>query len=120
MSDPLNVIARSIGVIPNDRNVLKKIAEYIREFSVSLIVVGMPYTLRGKISGKSEEVQEFVQHLNAAVGLEVETVDERFTSVIAHDTLLMMGAKRKQRREKGKIDEMAAALILQSYLDRRK
>lgn len=120
VSDPLNIIARPVGVIPNDKNVFNKIAEFVQEFSASMIVVGMPYTLRGGTSSKAEEVEVFVRNLKEAVNVEVETVDERFTSTIAQKTMLMMGTTKKQRRQKETIDEIASALILQSYLDRRK
>lgn len=119
VSDPLNIIARSLGVIPNDTKAMMTIAGYVRAYSASLVVVGMPYTLKGEISHSGNEVLEFVRKLKEAVGVEVEVIDERFTSRIAQKTMIMMGTTKKQRRQKHRIDELASALILQSYLDQR-
>jgi putative Holliday junction resolvase len=117
VSDPMNIIARPVGVITNDANVFKNIADYVREFAASLIVVGMPYSLKGGSTEKGKEVLEFIRKLKAGIQVEVKTVDERFTSMIAQKSMLTMGATKKQRRQKHRIDEMASALILQSYLD---
>jgi len=120
VSDPLNIIARSLGVIPNDADTIKTVGNYVRQYAVSLIVIGMPYTLKGETSRKGNEVLVFARTLQEAVGVKVEMVDERFTSRIARQTMLMMGTTKKQRRQKHRVDEMASALILQSYLDQRK
>jgi len=120
VSDPLNIIARSLGVIPNDADAIKTVGNYVRQYAVSLIVIGMPYTLKGETSRKGNEVLVFARTLQEAVGVKVEMVDERFTSRIARQTMLMMGTTKKQRRQKHRVDEMASALILQSYLDQRK
>lgn len=120
LSDPLNIIARPIATIPNDAEVLAKLKQYVNQYDVRLIVVGMPYTLKGVEGEKAKEVGSFVDKLRHAVTVDVVTIDERFTTTIAHQTVRMMGSTKKQRRQKGKIDEIASALILQSYLDRRK
>jgi putative Holliday junction resolvase len=120
VSDPLNIIARPIAVLSNNHNIHKKIVDLAQEHQVGLIVVGMPYTLRGDRAEKGKEVEQFVLRLKERSGLEVVTIDERFTSVVAQQTMRMMGSKKRQREDKGKIDEMASALILQSYLDRRR
>lgn len=120
VSDPLNIIAHSLGVIPNDADTMERIGDYVRQYAASLIVVGIPYTLKGETSHKGNEVLEFVRKLKEAVGINVEMVDERFTSTIARQTMLMMGTTKKRRRQKHRVDEIASALILQSYLDQRK
>lgn len=120
ISDPLNIIARSIGTVQNDKTVVSKIAHTVQQYNAQLIVIGMPFTLRGEKSSKAREVEEFIQILKEKLDIGITTIDERFTSSVAQQTLLMMGTTKKQRRQKGRIDEMAAALILQSYLDRKK
>lgn len=117
VSDPLATIARPVGVFRNDQSLFSKLETAAKDYAVRLIVVGMPLTLRGDRSQKAREVDDFIGRLHEALGIEIRTVDERFTSTIARQTMLMMGTTKKQRREKGRIDEMAAALILQDYLD---
>lgn len=120
VSDSLNIIARSVGVVLNNAETIPRLKQLVAENAISLIVVGMPISLRGEKGAKAKEVEQFIEKLKRVVHSDVTTIDERFTSTIAHQTLLMMGSIKKQRRQKGKVDEMAAALILQSYLDRRK
>lgn len=120
VSDPLNIIAQSIGVVPNNDEIFEKLMQFVAEYEVFLIIVGMPYSLGGEKGAKAKEVENFVEKLKQKVNVEVTTIDERFTSVVAQRSMLMMGTSKKQRRQKGKVDEMASALILQSYLDRKK
>jgi len=66
-------------------------------------------------------VQKFIELLKAKLGIEVAVWDERFTTTIAHQTMLAMGTKKKERQKKdGRIDSMAAAIILQGFLDNTK
>ena len=89
----------------------------ISENDVEAIVVGMPYNLKGEKSTKAKEVEDFINQIKQRCEIEVIEWDERWTSATAHETQIMMGVKKKDRQNKSKIDEMAAALILQSYLD---
>jgi putative holliday junction resolvase len=70
---------------------------------------------------KAEEVHKFIDRLKEKLSVDVVPWDERFTSRMARQTLLQMGTTKKQRRtDKGKVDAMASALILQSFLDQTK
>ena len=120
VSDPLNIIAQGVRVVPNSTEGLNEIKRLAREYDVEKVVVGIPYNLKGEKGQKAKEVDGFIERIKQESGLEFVTWDERFTSERAHQTLLEMGAKKKQRQSKEKIDEMAAALILQGYLDSRK
>jgi len=120
VSDPLRIIAQGLVTLPNDGRVMEKIASLAREYDVGLVVVGMPLTLKGDKGQKAKEVDAFVETLKTQLDVEVVTLDERFTSRIAERTLLAMGTTRKQRADKARIDTMASALILQSFLDRTK
>ncbi len=121
VSDPLRIIAQSVGTYANDQKLLDRITSVAREYDVGLIVVGMPFTLRGEKGMKAKEVDTFVDRLKQNLGVDVVTWDERFTSRMAHQTLIQMGTTKKQRRtNKGRIDAMASALILQSFLDQTK
>lgn len=117
VSDPLRVLAREAGTMDNTTGLVGAIAEMIREEQVVLVVVGMPYAPDGGRGGKAEEVGRFVDALSHAVDVPVETWDESFTSVNARQAFIDGGMKKKQRQQKGRVDEMAARLLLQEYLE---
>ena len=117
VSDPLRIIARGLQVIANSPKTIDEIKRLVSEYDIEKIVVGMPFNLKGERGQKAEEVQSFIEKVKAEINIEVVEWDERFTSQDAHQTLRDMGAKKKQRQSKEKIDEIASALILQGYLD---
>jgi len=121
VSDPLHIIAQSLGSVENNNSLFVKLKEIVDREHVNLIVVGMPFNLKGQKAQKAREVEMFVIQLKKAIHVEVLSWDERFTSTLAHRSLLQMGTKRKDRREnKGRVDAMAAAIMLQSFLDSRR
>ncbi|MDP2884581.1 MAG: Holliday junction resolvase RuvX [Ignavibacteria bacterium] len=121
LSDPLQIIAKPFTTIENRHGMIGKIREIVRDENVGLIVVGMPLNLKGEKGKKAQEVDEFIGKIRAAIHVEVIHWDERFTTLIAHQTLLSMGTKREERRtKKGRVDSMAAAILLQGFLDSRK
>ena len=120
VSDPLGVIARAVGVLERTPSLASEICRLAAELGAGSVVVGMPLTLRGEKGGMAMEVEAFVAELERTCGLPVTTVDERFTSSTAVDTMIEMGVPKKKRREKGRVDAMAAALILQDFLDGRR
>ena len=117
ISDPLRIIARGIEVISNTPAFFDKIKMIAEKYDAEAIVVGFPYNLKGETGQSAKEVQVFIQGLKAVINIPIIEWDERFTSAVAHQTLIDMGVKRKKRQQKSTIDRMAAALILQSYLD---
>ena len=119
VSDPLNVIARGVTVVQNNDNAIAEIGRLASEYDAEKIVIGLPLNLKGEHGQKAEQVEAFIASLEKELGLVIVRVDERFTSHMAHETLRTMGVKKSERQSKGRIDEMAAALILQSYLDRQ-
>lgn len=119
VSDPTGIIATGVGVLERTGRIAEEVARMAVELGAGSVVVGMPLTLRGGKGVMAREVEEFIADLVRACGLPVVAVDERFTSATAADTLIELGVPRKKRREKGRIDAMAAALILQDYLDSR-
>jgi putative holliday junction resolvase len=118
VSDPSCSIATGLTTIRNDAGAIDAIREIVREKEVSVVVVGLPLSLRGGESAKSAEVRRFSAELERGIDAAVVFQDERFTSRDALATMLAMNTTRKQRREKGRLDEMAAAILLQAYLDR--
>ncbi|TLY32290.1 MAG: Holliday junction resolvase RuvX [Ignavibacteria bacterium] len=119
VSDPLNIIARGVTVIPNSEKLIGEIKRIAGEFDIEKIVVGIPLNLKGQKGSKAEEVEEFIRALEAELGIEIVRQDERFTTMEAHRTLRDMNVGKSKRRSRGTIDEMASALILQGYLDRQ-
>ena len=89
------------------------------EWDPSLYSGSAGYYARGRAAYPPELAEAFVAELERDCGLPVTTVDERFSSRAATDTNLEMGVPKMKRRDKGRIDAMAAALILQDYLDDR-
>lgn len=121
LSDPLQIIAKPFTTIANGRGMIDLIHEIIRDQNVGLVVIGMPLNLKGEKGKKAQEVEEFIGKITNATHVEVVHWDERFTTLIAHQTLLSMGTKREERRtKKGRVDSMAAAIMLQGFLDSRK
>ena len=120
VSDPLQIFASALETLPS-----AKIIEYLQKYSASetitLFVVGMPLELDGTPSGTAHQVRSFVGQLKKAFpGVPVEYEDERFTSVLAHRAMVDGGMKASRRRDKKEVDKISAAIILQSYLDKKK
>jgi putative Holliday junction resolvase len=121
LSDPLQIIAQPYNTIRNDGGTITAICNIIRKENVELVIVGMPLNLKGEKGKKALEVEEFIDDLAKAAKTEIVRWDERFTTAMAHQTLLRMGTGREERRtEKGRVDAMAAAILLQGFLDSRK
>ena len=117
VSDPLNIIAQGVKVIEHSSQTIREIKQTTEEFDIDTIVVGMPLNLKGEKGIKALEVEGFITNLKEELGLEIIGFDERFTTHTAQQTLRVMGVKKKKRKNKETIDQMAAALILQGYLD---
>jgi putative Holliday junction resolvase len=117
LSDELGIIASGAGTLSNSTDAMKSIVELIVERDVKCVVVGLPLTLRGEEGASAEMVRKFVIQLRELVSTPVVLVDERFTSSMAEQTIRDLGVGRKKRQDKGKVDEIAAVILLQGYLD---
>jgi putative pre-16S rRNA nuclease len=118
MSDPLLIIAQGLCVVPNDNKAILAIRDIVEQNDVGVIVIGMPTNLKGEKGESAIKADAFACRLEEDLAISVVRQDERFTSSIAHRTLRSMNIGKQERRNKERIDIMAAALILQSYLDR--
>ncbi|MFQ5905253.1 MAG: Holliday junction resolvase RuvX [bacterium] len=116
MSDLLGVTAQPLCVI-DAQNALQKLKELAAKHDVELFVIGYPLTLRGEKGDKARDMEEFATNLKNATGVPTKLVDERLSSKAAERALREMG--RKPSRDKGSVDQIAAVMILQSYLDTR-
>jgi putative Holliday junction resolvase len=94
---------------------IREIQKIIREKEVNKIVVGIPRRLSGEVGIQAQKVQKFVKHLKDNIEVPVDTWDERLTTVEAENILLSMDVSRRKRKKV--IDQVAAALILESYLE---
>ena len=96
---------------------LQHIARLVRDHNVAEVVVGLPLRLNGEIGPAAQSVQEFVRRLEGCLTVPVVTWDERMTTRSAEDLLIAADVSRKKR--KGTVDRIAAAILLQSYLESR-
>jgi putative Holliday junction resolvase len=117
LSDPLGIIAGGAGTLLNDAFLMDRLAAVVSEHGVVRVVVGMPYAPDGGKGAKAGEVEAFIEKLRRHVHVRIDTWDESYTSVEAHRAFIEAGMKRKKRRQKPRVDEMAARLMLQEYLN---
>jgi putative Holliday junction resolvase len=117
ISDELQLLAHPLETIPADNNTLSRIAEIVSQKNIDHVVTGVPRQMNGQMGAAATEVLEFVEKLRAILPCPVVTSDERLTTVAAHRALRDAGKKTRQTR--AYVDQVAAQMILQSYLDRR-
>jgi putative Holliday junction resolvase len=117
--DELEIAALPAPTVEVDGGHFERIAEMVRDRAVELIVVGLPLRLDGTEGPASRKVRSFIKRLRKEVpGVEVTTMDERLTTAQAQSALSEAGARGRERREH--VDGMAAQIILQRYLERRR
>ena len=117
ISDELQLLAHPLETIQADRRPAARIAEIVREKKIDHVVAGLPKRMNGQIGPAATEVIEFVEKLRAILLCPVVTWDERLTTVAAHRLLRTAGKKTRHTRDY--VDQVAAQMILQSYLDSR-
>lgn len=117
VSDELKMIAQPLEFIPSDpvETFLARLKQLIVEKEVELVLVGMPRNMDGTYGPAAIKVQEFVEQLRQALPVPIKTLDERLTSAQANRVLLQGNVRRADRKQK--VDQMAAAILLQGYLD---
>jgi len=121
VTDPLQIIAGGLGTF-SGKEVLRFLKEYASKEEVDLFLLGEPFRMNGQPSENWQRVMRFRDSLQQALPqIPIKMVDERFTSVLAHQTILSAGIKKKERREnKGLVDEISATIMLQTFLDSKK
>ena len=117
ISDELQLLAHPLETISADQQPTARVAEIVREKKIDHVVTGMPKRMNGQLGSASAEVVEFVKKLRAILPCPVVTWDERLTTAAAHRALRDAG--KKTRHTRGYVDQVAAQMILQSYLDHR-
>ena len=117
ISDELQLLAHPLETIPANKQAPLRIAEIVRAKKVDHVVAGIPRQMNGQIGAAATEVLQFVEELRDILACPVVTWDERLTTVAAHRVLRDAGKKTRDTRSY--VDQVAAQMILQSYLDRR-
>lgn len=117
VTDPVRIIATALTTVETP-TLLPYIKEYCAREEVDIFVVGEAKHMDNTPSESMALIEPFVQKLKETFpDKEVARVDERFTSKMAFQTMIDSGLKKKQRRDKGMIDQIAATLILQTYMN---
>ena len=117
ISDELQLLAHPLETIPANQRAPFRVDDIVRERKVDHVVVGLPKRMDGQVGAAATEVLEFVKKLCAILPCPVVTWDERLTTAAAHRALRDAG--KKTRHTRGYVDQVAAQMILQSYLDNR-
>jgi len=126
VSDESGTIAFPAGCLDSRgrKKDLAALRTFISEREIARVVVGLPLHMDGRRGPEADKATRFAEELHAASGVPVDTLDERWTSMEAERLLSAPAGKRRtekraRRREKGTVDEMAASIILRTYLEQR-
>ncbi len=120
VTDPLQIIATALETV-RSFELIDFLKRYATKETVDVFVVGMPKTLENTDTNNTPLVKGFIKQLKKAFpDTPVYEHDERFTSSIALQTMISMGSKKSDRRDKGNIDKVSATIILQSYLETKR
>lgn len=120
VTDTLQLIANGLTTIPSHQ-LLQFVLDYMAKEPVDCIVVGLPKQMNNDYSENMKYIDPFVRSLKKRLpDMPIEFVDERFTSVLAHRTMLEAGLKKKERQNKALVDEISATIILQTYLEMKR
>ena len=117
ISDETKTIAQPLEHIPAEpfAAFLERLKQLLLEKEVDCILIGMPRNMDGSYGTAAQKVEAFIAVLKSAITVPIKTWDERLTSSMANRVLIQGRVRRQQRKEK--VDKMAAAILLQSYLD---
>ena len=120
LSDPLGIAVRPLETLENTGNVdlVEQITRIVEAEEAVEVVVGMPVDLRGELGLAAQNVSEFVRQLRAKLNVSVYTWDERLTTAAAGRQLREAGYD--SRASRGRVDALAAAIILQEFLEARR
>ena len=120
VTDILQIIANGLTTVPTTE-LTNFLMDYIGKEPVERIIVGYPKQMNNEDSENMKRITPFVNMLRKRLPhIPVELVDERFTSVMAHQAMIDGGLKKKARQNKALVDEISATIILQSYLESKK
>ena len=116
ISDELRFLAHPLETVPANKDSINRISEIVRDRKIDKVIVGIPRHMSGEIGAAANEALEFATKLREQLPCAVETWDERLTTVAANRALRDAGKKTRDTRKF--VDQVAAQMILQGYLDR--
>ncbi len=117
VTDEMQIIATGLTTV-HVKDIFNFLKDYLSKENVETIVVGEPKDMKNRPSDSARFIEPFVKKLKKTFpGVKVERFDERFTSVMAQNTILESGVNKKKRRDKALVDTVSATLILQSYMN---
>ncbi len=117
VTDPLKIIATGLTTVETPQ-LMVFLKNYFSKEAVELVIIGMPVNWDEMATDATPLVQKFITAFQKHIPhIPIKEVDERFTSKMAVKAMIEMGMKKKQRQQKGKLDEIAATMMLQEYLD---
>lgn len=119
LSDPTGVLASPLTILERitDESVIENILEIVSQRDVQIIIIGLPRSMNGRIGHQAEKVQSFAEELRQKTDIPVDYRDERLTTVTA--VRLKKEASKRRPNKKTRYDAMAAAIILQDYLEEK-
>ncbi|MDR0825217.1 MAG: Holliday junction resolvase RuvX [Prevotella sp.] len=117
VSDTLKIIANGLTTVPT-HTLLNYLANYLAKEDVECIIVGLPKQMNNEYSENMRHIRPFVKKLQSVYpDIRIEYYDERFTSVLAHKTIIEAGLKKTDRQNKALVDEISATIILRDYME---
>ena len=120
VTDDFQIIASGLTTVPS-AELISFLKTYFSKENVETVIIGEPKQMNGLPSESAEIIEKFIVQFHIEFPtMKMERVDERFTSKMAFQTMIDSGLKKKQRQNKGLIDEIAATILLQDYLNYKK
>lgn len=120
ITDDMQIIASGLTTVETEK-LIPFLKEYFSKNNVEKVIVGEPKQMDGSVSESAILIDSFITKFNEVFpNMIIERIDERFTSKMAFQTMIDSGMKKKQRQNKGLIDEIAATILLQDYLNYKK
>lgn len=120
VSDTLQIIANGLTTVPS-HTLIAFLKDYVAKESIERIIIGLPRQMNYEESESMQYIKPFVKKLEKEFSaIPIEYFDERFSSKMAHQTMIDGGLKKKQRQNKDLVDEISATIILQGYMESRR
>ncbi len=116
ITDPLNIFAYPLITLENNDNFWKELGKVIEEYNVKKILIGDPLKESGEKSTIYSAVKKFKEKIENHFNIQVELVDERYSSSLAKKRILETVQSKKKRRDKSLLDKNSAAILLEDYL----
>jgi putative Holliday junction resolvase len=116
VTDPMQIIANGLATVSTSE-LFDYLKNYISQEEVERVIIGKPLQTNGQPSENLQRVVQFVNRWRKAVpAIPIEYVDERFTSVLAHQVMIDGGLRKKARQDKALVDRISATIMLEDYL----